>query len=68
MIMKIGDDVLAKVNGGSLVPCQIIGIKGDIVIVSGEEERRRAKAEGRSPIGVGLASNLVNATRTVKTS
>lgn len=66
--MKIGDHVFANVSGGSLAPCQIIGIKGDIVIVSGEEERRRAKAEGRSPIGVGLHRNLVNAANTVKTS
>lgn len=57
--MKIGDVVLAEVNGGKLVPCQVIDIKGDIVVVSGEEERRRAQADGRSPIGVGLHRDLV---------
>lgn len=66
--MKIGDEVLAKVNGDSLVSCQVLDIKGDIVVVSGEEERRRARADGRNPIGVGLARNLVNPIKMVKTS
>jgi hypothetical protein len=65
--MKIGDAVLAKVNGGLFVPCEVIDLKGDIVVVSGEEERRRAQAEGRNPIGVGLSRELVKHNKMVKT-
>lgn len=57
--MKIGDAVLANVNDGQWCKAQVIAIKGDVVIVSGEEERRRTAQSGRRPIGVGLPPKLV---------
>jgi len=64
--MKIGDRVLAHVNNGSWSPCQVIAITGDIVVVSGDEEQRRARQSGRRPIGVGLHRHMVRETNMVK--
>jgi urease beta subunit len=64
--MKIGDRVVAQVNSGSWHPCQVIAIKGDIVVVSGDEEQRRARQSGRRPIGVGLHRHLVRKNNVVK--
>jgi hypothetical protein len=64
--MKIGDRVLAHVNNGSWTPCDVIDIKGDIVIVSGAEEQTRARQSGRRPIGVGLSAKLVKKNNVVK--
>jgi urease beta subunit len=64
--MKIGDRVLAQVNNGSWQPCQIIAIKGDIVIVSGDEEQRRVRQSGRCPVGVGLHRHMVRENNVVK--
>jgi len=64
--MKIGDRVVAQVNSGSWSPCQVVAIKGDIVVVSGDEEQRRARQSGRRPIGVGLHRHMVRKTNLVK--
>jgi hypothetical protein len=64
--MKIGDRVLAQVNGGSWCSCQVIAFKGDIVVVSGDEEQRRARQSGRRPVGVGLRRHLVRENKLVK--
>jgi hypothetical protein len=65
--MKVGDAVLAKVNNGQWVPCEVIEIIGDIVVCSGGEERRRANLDGRRPVGVGLSRQLVKKSISVKT-
>jgi len=57
--MKIGQTALACVNGGQWCVCEVIDIKGDILVVSGEEEQRRAAESDRYPIGVGLPCELV---------
>lgn len=64
--MKIGEQVLAHVNNGSWCQCQVVDIKGDIVVVSGEEEQRRARQSGRRPIGVGLSRHMVKKNNVVK--
>jgi hypothetical protein len=66
--MDVGDAVLAKVNNGQWVPCEVIEIIGDIVVCSGGEERRRANLEGRRPVGVGLNRQLVKPIVTVNKS
>ena len=52
--MKIGDTVLAFVNDGEWVEAQVIDIIGNIVVVSGDEERQRCALVNREPVGVGM--------------
>lgn len=52
--MKVGDMVKVEVNGGKETSCEIIDIKGDVVIVCGPEEKGLAAAGNRVPIGVGF--------------
>lgn len=65
--MRIGDKVLAYVNGGEWCEAQVIGIKGTIVIVSGEEELRRCAEANREPVGVGLQRQRLKVINPVNT-
>jgi hypothetical protein len=57
--MQIGDRAQALVNNGHWTDCEVIDIKGTYVIVAGDEEMRRARADGRNPIGISLRCDLV---------
>lgn len=50
--MKIGERVIVPVNGERGSIGQVIDIKGEYVVVAGEEEMRRAAQDNRSPIGL----------------
>lgn len=65
--MKIGDEVIVPLFGGTRSSGQVIAIKGDVVIVAGVEERRIASAAGRPPIGVGFRRNVVKQKKWHKT-
>jgi hypothetical protein len=64
--MNIGDTVIVPLLGGEIGSGQLIAIKGDIAIVSGSEEIKRASDAGRSPIGVGFKINVVKPKKVVK--
>ena len=64
--MRVGDNVLVPLFGGETGSGQLIAIKGDVVIVAGDEEMRRASDAGRSPIGVGFKINVVKLKKAVE--
>jgi hypothetical protein len=50
--MTVGETVLARVNGGQFVECEVVEIHGDMVRVSGLAEIALVRELGRSPLGI----------------
>ena len=66
--MRVGETVLALVNGGQFVEAKILSLHADGAILSGDSEQALSKARGASPIGIFLPFRLIRAKEQAKTS
>lgn len=60
--MQRGDVVKVELYGGEVAERRVVEVRNGVVVVTTEEEHRRARAEGRAPVCVGIRMGYVQGT------